>query len=163
MLMGAQKRPEAITLLMAAQILNDRLFVISGNEWLPAYELARTLRRHTLKVSEALNRLTTARASTCYRLLDSLANIPSKGEPLLVLDLLHNFYDPDIPLRVRMHTLRECTRELERLAFQRPVVVMTQELAAPEYEQLMQILLPIADKIFRLEAQAEASQQPALF
>ena len=109
--------------------MNGPLFVVSGSEWLPAFELTRILRKRTLEVKETLNRLYTVRASTCYRLLDSLANIPSNGEPILVLDFLHTFYDPDVPLRVRFYKLRECCRHLKRLAFYRPVIVMTQETA----------------------------------
>lgn len=88
-----------------------------------------------------MHRLRSVRASTCYRLYDCLANIPSRGEPILVMDFLHTFYDTDIPLRTRLFRLRECCRELGRLATYRPVIVMIQELEAEDYEKFTPALL----------------------
>jgi hypothetical protein len=163
LVLTAEKERRGATQLIAAQILHGPLFVVSGSEWLPAYELARIVRGKTLQVRQALNRLTTVRASTCYRLLDSLAGIPSSGEPVLVLDFLHTFYDDDIPLRVRFFKLRECCRELKRLAFYRPVVLMMQEAPGEDFEQFMGILRPVVDRTLFLEPEMERAQQLALF
>src|ERR1043165_114465 len=76
LILTADKARAGITEFIAAQILRGPLFVVSGNEWLPAFELAHLIRTRTLQVRETLSRLYTARASTCYRLFDSLANIP---------------------------------------------------------------------------------------
>jgi hypothetical protein len=95
--------------------------------------------------------------------LDSLANIPSMGEPILILDFLHTFYDSDIPLHTRLFRLRECCRELARLAFYRPVIVMTQTMEGEDYEKLIPALAPIANKTFTLERGLESIRQPALF
>ena len=151
------------TELIAHLILHGPLFVISGDEWLPAFALPRILREQTTDVKGLLGRLYTVRASTCYRLFDSLAGIPMKGEPILVMDLLHTFYDSDIPLRVRLFKLRECCRELKRLALYRPIVVMTQEREAEEYEKFIPALWSIADKTVILDPELEPTQQPALF
>lgn len=153
----------SLTEFIAAQILSGRLFVISGSEWLPAFELTRILRSQTLHVREALDRLYTVRASTCYRLFDSLANIPSNGEPILVMDFLHTFYDEDIPLRVRLLKLRDCCRQLKRLALYRPVIVMTQAMPIEDYEKFIPALRSIADRTFVLAPELEKSQQPVLF
>lgn len=149
--------------LIATLILNGPLFVVSGDEWLPAFELPRRIRRQTAAVQEVLNRLYTVRASTCYRLFDSLANIPPKGEPVLVMDFLHTFYDADIPLRTRLFRLRECCRELRRLASHRPVMVMTRERQAEDYDKFIPALWPIADQVFTLAPELELIRQPALF
>ena len=163
LILTADKARAEMTELIVNLILNGPLFVISASEWLPAYELTRTLRKGTLEVRETLNRLYTVRASTCYRLLDSLANIPTNGEPILVIDFLHTFYDPDIPLRVRFYKLRECCRQLKRLALYRPVIVMTQEMPIEDYEKFSPALHSIADKTFTLEPELEQIRQPALF
>jgi hypothetical protein len=157
------KARAGITELIAKLILNGPLFVVSASEWLPAYELTQILRKNTLAMKETLDHLFTVRASTCYRLLDSLANIPSNGEPILVIDFLHTFYDADIPLRVRLYKLRECCRHLKRLALYRPVVVMTQAVQTEEYEKFSPALGSVADKIFTLENELEQIRQPALF
>lgn len=149
--------------LIASLILSGPLFVLSGDEWLPSYALPRLIRERTTEVKKVMDRLYTARASTCHRLFDSLAGIPSKGEPFLVLDFLHTFYDDDVPLRVRLFRLRDCCRELKRLAFHRPVLVLTQERAAVDYEKLLPALFSITDKIFTLDPELEQTQQPALF
>jgi hypothetical protein len=149
--------------LIARLILSGPLFVLSGDEWLPSFDLPRVIRAHTTEIRQVMNRLYTARASTCHRLFDSLASIPSKGEPILVLDFLHTFYDADVPLRVRLFQLRECCRELKRLAFYRPVIVMTQEMASEEYEKFTPALYSVSDKVFRLEPELEHIKQPALF
>jgi len=163
LILTADKARAGITELIVNLILNGPLFVISASEWLPAYELTRTLRKGTLEVRETLNRLYTVRASTCYRLLDSLVNISTNGEPILVLDFLHTFYDPDIPLRVRFYKLRECCRQLKRLALYRPVLVMTQEMQTEDYEKFLPALGSVADKTFTLEPEIEQIRQPALF
>jgi hypothetical protein len=151
------------TELIARLILHGPLFVVSGDEWLPAFALPRILRGHTTEIKGILGRLYTVRASTCYRLFDSLAGIPLKGEPVLVMGFLHTFYDTDIPLRTRLLKLRECCRELKRLAFYRPVIVMTQEMETEEYEKFIPALCSIADKTVTLDPELEPIGQPALF
>jgi len=163
LLLTTDKARTGITELIAALILSGPLFVIAASEWLPAFELTRIVRKRTLEVRLTLNRLYTVRASTCYRLLDSLANIPSNGEPILVLDFLHTFYDPDILLRVRFRTLRECCRQLKRLAFYRPIIVMTQQRPIEEYEKFSPALHSVADKVLTFEPELEQVKQPALF
>lgn len=162
LLVTTDKARTGITGLIAALVLNSPLFVIAASEWLPAYELTRTLRKKTLHVRQALNNLQTARTSTCYRLLDTLINIPPNGEPILVLDFLHTFYDPDVPLRVRLYKLRECCRHLKSLAFYRPVIVMTQELQTEEYEKFSPALLSVADRTLTLESEPGQAKQPEL-
>lgn len=162
LLLTTDKARTGITELIAALILSSPLFVIAASEWLPAYELTRTLRKRTLHVRQALNNMRTARTSTCYRLLDTLINIPPNGEPILILDFLHTFYDPDVPLRVRLYKLRECCRHLKCLAFYRPVIVMTQELQIEDYEKFSPALLSVADKTLTLESEPEQIKQPEL-
>jgi hypothetical protein len=149
--------------LIARLILSGPLFVLSGDEWLPAFTLPRIIREQTTRIREIMSRLYTARASTCHRLFDSLANIPSKGEPILVLDFLHTFYDTDVPLRVRLFRLRDCCRELRRLAFYRPVIVLTQEMTGEEYEKFIPALCSVSDRTFTLDPELEPIKQPALF
>ena len=151
------------TELIASLILRGPLFVVSGDEWLPAYDLPRMIRGRTTEIKEILGRLYTARVSTCYRLLDSLAGISLKGEPVLILDFLHTFYDSDIPLRTRLFKLRECCRELKRLAFYRPVIIMTQERETDDYEKFIPALYSITDKTLTLDPERERIGQPSLF
>jgi hypothetical protein len=154
---------ESKTTLIANLILNGPLFVVSGDEWLPSFILPRIIRGYTTEIKEITSRLRTVRTSTCYRLFDSLASIQSKGAPILVMDFLHTFYDENIPLRTRLFKLRECCRELTRLAFYRPVIVMTQEMEGKDYEKFIPALCPLAEKTLTLEVEIEQVKQPALF
>jgi hypothetical protein len=148
---------------IANLILHGPLFIVSGDEWLPSFVLPRMIREQTTEIKAVTSRLYTVRASTCYRLFDSLANIPSKGEPILVTDFLHTFYDTDIPLRTRLFRLRECCRELKRLAFYRPVIVMTQEREGEDYEKFLPAVTSITEKTFTLEIEREQIKQALLF
>jgi hypothetical protein len=154
---------ESKTNLIANLILKGPLFVISGDEWMPSFALPRIIRERTTEVKTITARLRTVRASTCYRLFDSLANVDSKSEPILVMDFLHTFYDADIPLHVRLFKLRECCRELKRLAFYRPVIVMTKEMEGEDYEKFIPTLHSVTDKTFNLELEHERISQLALF
>jgi len=163
LLLTGDRARNSKTDLIANLILSGPLFVLSGDEWLPSFLLPRMIRGRTTQIQEIMRRLYTVRASTCYRLLDSLANIPLKGEPILVLEFLYTFYDSDIPLRVRFFKLRECCRELKRLAFYRPVIVMTQEMRAEDFEKFIPALRSVADRTLTLEPEIEQVSQPALF
>lgn len=149
--------------LIAALILKGPLFVVSGDEWMPSFLLPCIIREQTTALKETLARLSVVRASTCYRLYDSLANIPFQGEPVLVMDFLHTFYDDDIPLRTRLFQLRECCRELTRLARYRPVIVMVQEKEAEDYGKFIPALRLIAEIAIFLETESEKIKQPVLF
>ena len=162
LILTEDKARGGITEMIAAEILCSPLFVIAASEWLPAYKLTRMIRKRTLEVRVSLDRLYTVRTSTCYRLFDSLANIPSKGEPVLVLDFLHTFYDSDILLRVRFFKLRECCRQLKRLALYRPVIVMTQEMQTEDYDKFLPALRSVADRTLYLESEHEQIKQPEL-
>lgn len=163
LLLTQDRARQSKTELIANLILKSPLFVVSGDEWLPSFVLPRMIREQTTEIKTVTNHLYTVRASTCYRLYDSLANIPSKGEPILVMDFLHTFYDTDIPLRTRLFRLRECCRELKRLAFYRPVMVMTQEGEGEDYEKFLPALASITDKTLTLEPEREQIKQTALF
>jgi hypothetical protein len=50
-----------------------------------------------------------------------------------------------------------------RLAFYRPVIVMTQEREGEQYEKFIPAVSPLADKTLTLEQEIEPSTQTALF
>jgi len=154
---------ESKTHLIANLILNGPLFVVSGDEWLPSFILPRIIRGYTTEIKEITSRLRTVRTSTCYRLFDSLATIPSKGDPILIMDFLHTFYDENIPLCTRLFKLRECCRELTRLAFYRPVIVMTQDGEGEDYQKFIPALSPLVERMLTLETETEQVKQPVLF
>lgn len=149
--------------LIALLLLRGPLFIIAGSHWLPGLEIARTIHRNTSDVKRLLNGLYTARTSTCHELFDCLASRRSIGEAILVLDFLDPFGDPEIPLSIRLFRLSQCCRELQRLAFYRPVTVITTETHLENREGFIPGLTSVADITFSLESEYEPVQQPALF
>jgi len=141
--------------LIANLILNGTLLLVAADEWLPGFLLPRIMRGHTTEIKELTSRLRTVCASTSLRLLDSLSNISAAGEPILVLDFLNTFYDPNMRLSLRFRVLRQCCNHLKRIALHRPIMIMTQEMSGQEYEQFLQILCGIAQKTLYLEPAPE--------
>ena len=154
---------DAKTTLIAQLILKGPLFVLSGDEWVPGYALPRIIRSHTTDVKAVLSRLHTARVSTCFRLLSSLGHLPAEGEPILVMDFLHTFYDANIALQTRFMRLRDCCEELKRLASHRPVILTTWIGEGEGYDKFFPILSRIADRTFSWETEPESKEQPTLF
>jgi hypothetical protein len=154
---------ESKTQLISRFIQNGSLFVVAGSEWLPASNLPHLLRNKTTLLEKSTDRLRLVRPSTCFRMLDSLANIPPRGEPILVLDFLHTFYDPDVPMRARLLRLRKSCAHLQDLSFFRPVIVITQGSACEDYELFFSILRSKAKQVVYLNPEPEEPTQPALF
>ena len=105
-----------VTELIAQLSLRGPLTILAGSDWLPGDRLTRSLRRETVDVKQVLEHVRLARAFTCYQLANLLAEMKPDGAPLLVLDFLHTFYSPDLPLPVRFKVLKECCQSLQRLA-----------------------------------------------
>ena len=152
----------AITELIARLALHGSLYVLAGSDWLPVYQLAHLIRRSAPAVKQTLRHVRTARAFTCYQLLDLIANIRPDEEPLLLPDFLHSFQDDDIPLQVRFRVLRQCCDHLGRLAMRKTVVVFAQELPTENNMAFLSILAESADETLRCEAEPEWVRQPAL-
>lgn len=155
-------RPQ-LTDLIASLILCGPLFVVSASEWLPSHVLSRTIRMQSIHVKDIIGRLQLARASTCFRLLDILSNIPVAREPILVLDFLHTFYDSDVPLRTRFLQLRQCCQHLKRSSSSRTVIVLTREMPTEDYQNFSPILHAVADRTVYLEPELKQGTQPSLF
>jgi hypothetical protein len=154
---------QRVTALIAEAALRGPLNIIAGSEWIPSYGVARAVRHSTVEVERILGRVRLARAFTCYQLLDLLAGARGDGGPILVLDFLHTFFSPDIPLPVRTRTLQTCCGHLRRLSFRQPVTVFTRQEAGADYEIFCALLAANADEILRPEVEGPAIWQPELF
>jgi hypothetical protein len=159
----AGREREGLAGLIAALALRGPACVLAGSDWVPGYGLAHALRRRTVEVAGALERVRLARAFTCYQLLDLLAGTAPDSCPLLVLDFLHTFYSPDIPLPVRWRVLNGCGRHLQRLAVERPVAVIVQHTAEADSPRFFSFLAAIADEVLQALTAPAESLQPSLF
>ncbi len=165
LLVETRGRPsEGIVELFAALALRGSFYAIAAGEWLPTYALARALRRSTTAIHGVLDRIRIARPFTCYQVLDLLTDLRPERDPVLIIDFLHHFHNPDIPLYVRQRVLRQCCQRLERLSLLRPLVVFVQALGTDEYRDFFPVVSVIADELLQpLAAETPAPLQPALF
>ena len=158
---AGHERPR-VTALITAAALRGPLFIIAGSEWIPSYSVARLVRQRTLEVERVMSRVRLARGFSCYQLLDLLASAPGDGTPILVLDCLHSFLNTDIPMPVRLRTLRACCAELRRLSLRGPVTVLAVQAAGPEYEACCALLFAAADEVLHPVIEEPFVWQPRL-
>jgi hypothetical protein len=85
--------------------------VLDGGNRFNAYTLARAARGRP----EVLNRITVARAFTCYQALALLESTPASDGPFVILDLLRTFYDESVQAGERKRLLRACIAQMQRL------------------------------------------------
>ncbi|MGB8983923.1 MAG: hypothetical protein WCC12_18780, partial [Anaerolineales bacterium] len=109
---------EKITELITQWSLRGSFYLLAGGEWLPDRDVMYwSLRRYTVQVEEALDNPILMRPFTCFQFLDLLASADWGKKPVLLLDFLHLFYNPDIHVPVRQHVLEQCCRHVQFLSF----------------------------------------------
>ena len=165
LLIETEGRPsEGITELFAVLALRGPFYAIAGGEWLPTYALVRSLRGRTPAIQQILGRIRLARPFTCYQLLDLLTDIRPERDPVLVLDFLHHFHNPDIPISVRQRVLEQCCGRLERLSLARPLLVFVQALDTEEYRDFFPRVAETADETLQAaKMSGNEALQPTLF
>jgi hypothetical protein len=154
----AGRQSEGITELFAALALRGSFYAIAGGEWIPTYALVQAVRRRTTDVQQVLGRVRLARPFTCYQVLDLLEDIRPEHDPILVLDFLHHFYNPDIHPPVRWRVLEQCCKHLQRLALLRPLIVFAQRLPTEEYTQFFPLVAAAADEVLRMDEMPAAEE-----
>ncbi len=160
----AGRQSEGITELFAALAVRGPFYAIAGGEWIPTYALVQSIRRRTPDVQQILGRVRLARPFTCYQVLDLLEEVRPESDPILVLDFLHHFYNPDIQPTVRQRVLEHCCRHLQRLALSRPLIVFVQQMRTEEYGQFFPLVAAAADEILQTDEMPEAEDpQLSLF
>lgn len=154
-----------LTELITRLALLGPFHLIAGSEWLPDQDsLRRAVRRHTAAVDEALGHPNLGRPATCLQLRDQLEQASLQDYPVLVLDFLHYFYDPNVDVSLRKRVLEQCCMALSRLSQSRPVLVLVRHLPMEEYEQFFPSIASIAREIFEAgQNSPPPASQPALF
>ncbi len=156
---------QAMLALAARMADNGPLRVLDGGNQFNAYLVAREVRRERLEGGDALNRITLARAFTCFQMEALLAAQTAAVTPVVILDMLATFYDENVPFGEREWLFRRCAAHLARLRGQVPVAISARPPRAgqPEGIQLLTMLEESADRVWNLETPAALSLQPALF
>jgi hypothetical protein len=159
----AGRQGEGITELFAVLAMRGSFYAIAGGEWLPTYALVHSIRRRTSDIKEVLGRVRLARPFTCYQVLDLLEETRPERDPILILDFLHHFYNPDIQPPVRQRVLEQCCRHLQRLALSRSLLVFTERMQTEEYGRFFPIVAAAADDILQTDEMPEAQDMQLSF
>jgi len=156
-ILGPHAAQDAMIELAAGLARRGPLRVMDGGNQFNAYRLARTLRRRTVEIHAALDRVSLSRAFTCYQMETMLATSPAQPSPVLVFDLLATFYDENVSMPERRRLLSQGVRHLRRLSRLAPIAVgarpaLAAARDAPERVQLLEILQESADQVWEQTA-----------
>jgi len=155
-------RAESMTLIAELGLRGAVTIMDGGNRYRP-YQVAAFLRRKTVDISTAANRLFSRRAFTCYEMNSLLSSTPSLNQPYLILDLLNTFYDDHVPTYEAYRLLKSCLGQIQRLVLSGPVVVTLAPPLADAREFLLEQVCRQADELFIKEAPDCGPVQPNLF
>ena len=150
---------ERLTTLTVQLALLGPVRVLDGGNCFDGLRLARELRRHRLDYQTCLQRVSIARAFTCYQMTALLSIPPVENTPTLVWELLATFTDENVPLHERQHLLRDSLPRLKNLGSQVPVFIS----AASGAEPFGAWLAAWADQVWQFEDDLSQMVQGRLF
>jgi hypothetical protein len=142
---------QMMTLLTARLAAMGRVRLVDAGNCFDGYGLARQLRQETPRWQQALERVSVARAFTCYQVETLLAESVSDVSPVLVLNLLDTFYDENVNLNERLRLLKVSLGELQRLHRSAAVAVSTCFPAPDQPADLLEMLTRAAGQVFTFE------------
>ena len=146
----------ALTMQLA---LSGPVQVLDGGNCFDGLKLARELRRQRRDYQDCLQRVSVARAFTCYQMAALLAVPPPKPDPILILELLTTFGDENVPLTERQHLLQSCLPRLKSLCRQVPVFISADLCQEP----FGGVLETWADQLWQFEEEISVMIQGRLF
>ena len=137
---------------IAMQACQGRVRVVDGSNQFNVYQVAKTIRRQTARLTDALKNIQISRSFSCYQMTAMLekilarpgepgmpeAGMPAENIPVFVLDLLFSYYDEDIKLPESQRLLKKSIRALEQLSRRAPVVISSRPMM---YNQERKMLL----------------------
>lgn len=142
---------QMMTMLAARLAHMGRVRLVDAGNCFDGYGLARQLRQLTPRWQEALERVSVARAFTCYQVETLLSESISDSSPVLVLNLLDTFYDENVNLRERLRLLKVSLGEIRRLHRTASVAVSTCHPTPDQPVELLEMLTRAAGQVFRFE------------
>ena len=132
--------------------IQDEVTIIDGGNRFNVYQVAKSVRRKTAKLHEALQNIKISRSFSCYQMAALLREIQTGTKPLFILDLLFSFYDEDIKVQESQRLLEKALIDLKRLSQNSPVVISTRPLTNnPERQILLDMLTDIAAVVWKGE------------
>lgn len=155
-------RELASQLLAELALLGPVTVLDSGNRIQP-YRITHFLRRKTVQIAGAIERISIRRAFTCYQTLALLESAEVQPYPYLLLDLLHSFYDDQISDREARRLVSLCLQEIKRLNQQAPLGILLAPPILEERSFLVKMVCEQADEIYTPVLPASPIKQERLF
>lgn len=156
-------RAESMRLIAELGLRGTVTVLDGGNRYKP-YHVATLIRRKTVDVYSAANRIVIRRAFTCYEMNTLLGTTPSHSHPHVILDLLNTFYDDHVPIYEAERLLKSCLSQIHRLRLSAPVVITLAPPLATERACLIEQVCESADQVFSPEEKMPTlPSQPSLF
>jgi len=140
-----------MTVLTARLALTGRVRLVDAGNCFDGYGLARQLRQQTPYWQAALDRVSVARAFTCYQVETLLTESISDFSPVLVLNLLDTFYDENVKLAERLRLLEVSLAELRRLCRTASVAVSASQPKRDQPGELLEQLAAAAGQVLSFE------------
>lgn len=160
---GCTGSSEVISTLIAELALRAPVHVLDGGNRFTAYKIMRLIRKCTVDVNTAAERIILQRAFTCYQMLSLLEGIAPSKTPCLALDLLTTFYDETIQMHEAQRVLENCLAHLERLSLSSPVVLTLAHPKNMERAFFTDLIMEYADQSVKIEDTTPIATQPTLF
>jgi hypothetical protein len=142
---------QMMTILTARLALSGQVRLLDAGNCFDGYGLARQLRQQTSYWRQALERVSVARAFTCYQVETLLTESLSDLSPVLVLNLLDTFYDENVKLAERLRLLDISLAELRRLCRLASVAVSTSQPKPGQAGELLELLTAAAGQVWSYE------------
>jgi hypothetical protein len=142
---------QMMTILTARLALTGRVRLVDAGNCFDGYGLARQLRQQTSYWQQALERVSVARAFTCYQVETLLTESVTDSAPVLVLNLLDTFYDENVKLPERLRLLEVSLAELRRLCRMASVAVSASLPTRDQPGELLEVLAGAAGKVWSFE------------
>lgn len=142
---------QMMTMLTARLALSGRVRLVDAGNCFDGYGLARTLRQQSAHWQQALERVSVARAFTCYQVDTLLSETVADVAPVLVLNLLDTFYDENVKLPERLRLLDVSLAELRRLCRMASVAVSASYPALNQPAEVLEKLAGAAKQVWSYE------------
>jgi len=150
--------------LVAELACRGSLRVVDGGNHFNVLSLGRMIRRKTGRVKAVLNGIYVSRVFTCIQMEAALRILLPRRGPIVVIDMLHTFYDESVDGAQSEHLLRNCIRHLQRLSNSLPIIVSFSPPPQPAMRPaLRKIMLEAADNAWHWETKLTARLQPTLW
>ncbi len=151
--------------LAARLAAGGALHVLDGGNRFNVYPVAKALRRLTVHLDDALERITLSRAFTCYQMLALLQETPARPRPTLLIDFLATFFDESVTLKEARRLLGACLPHLKLLSVPAPLIISVKPPApiAAARQPLIDQLQQVVDQSWAFEPLPAERTQPGLF